>query len=97
MQNTGIARIKVILSRSSNAHVIGRYYASAQERSNYHNINKIPLNQGVYVCNKCGLDMYRDLNSGIYNDWKGYMGSISLGSIGALTPVDDETAPIWNT
>ncbi|MGC8661956.1 MAG: zinc ribbon domain-containing protein [Nitrososphaeria archaeon] len=39
---------------------IKRCYASTQECSNCHRLNKIPLSQRVYVCNYCGLVIDRD-------------------------------------
>ncbi|MGC8661132.1 MAG: zinc ribbon domain-containing protein, partial [Nitrososphaeria archaeon] len=79
VQNTGIAKLKTLLSRHKNTYEIDRYYASTQECSNCHNLNKIPLSQRVYVCNYCGLVIDRDLNSGIDNDAKGHKEVMAQG------------------
>ena len=93
MQNTGIAKLKTLLGRHKNTYKIDRYYASTQECSNCHNLNKIPLSQRVYVCNYCGLVIDRDLNSGIDNDAKGHKEVMALG-YPPLMPVDDETTTV---
>ncbi|MGC8558925.1 MAG: zinc ribbon domain-containing protein, partial [Nitrososphaeria archaeon] len=89
----GIAKLKTLLGRHKNTYKIDRYYASTQECSNCHKLNKIPLSQRVYVCKYCGLTIGRDLNSGIDNDAKGYRDAIALG-YPPLMPVDDETTTV---
>ncbi|MGC8557479.1 MAG: zinc ribbon domain-containing protein, partial [Nitrososphaeria archaeon] len=79
VQNTGIAKLKTMLNRHKNTYEIGRYYASTQECSNCHNLNKIPLSQRIYVCNYCGFVIDRDLNSGIDSDAKGHKEVMAQG------------------
>ncbi len=65
------SQTETLLSRNKNTYKINRYYASTQECSNCHRLNKIPFKQRIYVCKFCGLTIDRDLNSGIDNDAKG--------------------------